>query len=212
MIISFPYWFSIQFVQARINQSDSKCMRAISLRLFTLFVSTAQAVSHWNREYLWEEGNTAELEVARTLWLLQTGVRQCLVIYTSKLGKIPIVKPQDYVGYQSSPREWMEESNWTLDAFGSSRSTKIDELRSLEQKPRGRAPSVEGIGNLEGSVFVISRGAKFDRTKRIRSEFFSRPRRTHRGHFWVYLGVDSEVTSSRSCQVCPLLVVHVQLL
>ena len=65
---------------------------------------------------------------------------------------------------------------------------RFDELRSLEQKPRGRAFIVEGIGNLEGSVFVISRGAKFDRTKRILSEFFSVPRRTHRGHFRVYLG------------------------
>ena len=59
----------------------------------------------------------------------------------------------------------------------------FDEFRTLEWKPRGRAPSVEGIGNLEGSVSVISMGAKFDRTERIRYEFFSRPRRTHAGHF-----------------------------
>ena len=31
-------------------------------------------------------------------------------------------------------------------------------------------------------------GAKSDRTERVRPESFSRPRRTHRGHFRVYLG------------------------
>ena len=80
----------------------------------------------------------------------------------------------------------VEMEHWMHSVFQDEQ--RFDELRSLEQKPRGRAPSVEGIGNLEGSVFVISRGAKFDRTERILSKFFSRPRRTHRGHLFVYLG------------------------
>ena len=84
--------------------------------------------------------------------------------------------------------EWRSR-NWTLDAFRFLKMNKDSMSCTHSNRSRGgRALSVEGIWNLEGSVFVISRGAKFDRTERIRSEFFSRPRRTHRGHLFVYLG------------------------
>ena len=187
MIISLLCRFSIQFLRAKIISQILSVWNLLGI--FTFFVSTVWAESHRILVSFWGEVNIVEIEAARTLLAIgdtcqamssyrYLKIRKCSNCKATRLRKLSIESSGINGGVEIE--HWM---HWV-----SQDEQRFDELRTLEWKPRGRAPSFEGIGNWECSVFVISRGAKFDRTERVLSESFSRPRRTHRGHFRVYLG------------------------
>ena len=171
MIISFLCRFSIQFLQTKII---SQILSAWNLlEIFTFFVSTAWAESHWILGCFWGEVNIAELEAARTLlaigdtcqaissyWYLKT--RKGSNYKAAWLRRLSIESAEMNGG--------VEIEHWRYSV--SQDEQRFDELRTLEWKPSGRASSIEGIGDWECSVSIISRGATFYRTEKVRSEFF----------------------------------------